>query len=178
MRVRRRRSKRGEWFNLLIFLSSFACWQASVMALKVMESATQASHTHVRSCSHMHAHTLSRWKHAYFAYEWHHRKLFSRVGFFFFFGRLWRKDGGGRDEEKSLHEKENISQITSRFSRPPRPNYLTFHNSVLSLNPSLCRLRIKKLPLWVSGLTYQAEVITISFPRLSLSHGLNISSRK
>lgn len=127
MRVRRRRSKRGEWFNLLIFLSSFACWQASVMALKVMESATQASHTHVRSCSHMHAHTLSRWKHAYFAYEWHHRKLFSRVGFFFFLGGC-----GGKTEGDVMRRRASMKRKTLVKSLPAsvaRHGQTTWHST-------------------------------------------------
>lgn len=50
-----------------------------------------------------------------------------------FSGEVWAvgEDGGqGGGEERC--ERENISQITSRFSHPPRPCYLTFHNRALS----------------------------------------------
>lgn len=50
-----------------------------------------------------------------------------------FSGEVWAvgEDGGqGGGEERC--ERENISQITSRFSHPPRPYYLTFHNRALS----------------------------------------------
>lgn len=48
----------------------------------------------------------------------------------FFFRRLGRTEGGRGGKKR--HERENISQITSRFSHPPRPNYLTFHIRALS----------------------------------------------
>lgn len=76
------------------------------------------THTHSRSQTHAHTHS-PRWKHACFAYEWHHRKVFWGG---FFFWRLGRTEAGGRTRWRgALWKGETlVKSLPASVTRPAK----------------------------------------------------------